>query len=223
MADNVIFYDPLLVNTETNKVSLEKENKFLAKAKRWKNLSIHRGKQSLISNYYEACTYPDVALGNDLNTPSQTDNSGEEDNPQLSTGPSCTPPGRGTGNSNTNTEQGRLKIGVVQKVASPRSWSFKSREFNLSPVQKVVLLNWLTECKKLSSNKSFVLWHRGTCLLTLRLGLVRYKPLKAYYLMSIIIIYFLGNYFFSIFCYMYSAGFNYFEMKKKTIKFQLSD
>ena len=25
MADNVLFYDPLLVNTETNKVSLEKE------------------------------------------------------------------------------------------------------------------------------------------------------------------------------------------------------
>ena len=27
MADNVLFYDPLLVNTETNKVSLEKENR----------------------------------------------------------------------------------------------------------------------------------------------------------------------------------------------------
>ena len=26
MADNVLFYDPLLVNTETNKVSLEKES-----------------------------------------------------------------------------------------------------------------------------------------------------------------------------------------------------
>ena len=26
MADNVLFYDPLLVNAETNKVSLEKEN-----------------------------------------------------------------------------------------------------------------------------------------------------------------------------------------------------
>ena len=26
MADNVLFYDPLLVNTKTNKVSLEKEN-----------------------------------------------------------------------------------------------------------------------------------------------------------------------------------------------------
>ena len=41
-----------------------KKHKFLAKVKRWKNLSIHRGKQPLISNYYEASTYPDVALGN---------------------------------------------------------------------------------------------------------------------------------------------------------------
>ena len=40
-----------------------KKKKFLAKAKRWKNLSIHRGKQPLISNYFEACAYPDVALG----------------------------------------------------------------------------------------------------------------------------------------------------------------
>ena len=30
MADNVLFYDPLLVNTETNKVSLEKENIIVA-------------------------------------------------------------------------------------------------------------------------------------------------------------------------------------------------
>ena len=28
MADNVLFYDPLLVNTKTNKVSLEKEMQF---------------------------------------------------------------------------------------------------------------------------------------------------------------------------------------------------
>ena len=74
-----------------------KKKKFLAKAKRWKNLSIHCGKQPLISNYHEACTYPDVALGNDLNTPNQTDNSEEEDDPQLSTEPSCTPPGEGQG------------------------------------------------------------------------------------------------------------------------------
>ena len=82
-----------------------KKKKFLAKAKRWKNLSIHRGKQPLISNYYEACTNPDVALGNDLNNPTHTDNSEEEDDPQLSTEPSCTPPRRGTGNPNANTEQ----------------------------------------------------------------------------------------------------------------------
>ena len=69
------------------------------------NLSIHRGKQPLNSNYYEACTYPDVALDNDINTPNQTDNSEEKDDPQLSTEPSCTPPGRGTGNPNTKTEQ----------------------------------------------------------------------------------------------------------------------
>ena len=53
-----------------------KKKKFLAKAKRWNNLSIHRGKQPFISNYYGACTHTDVALGNYLNTPNQTDNSG---------------------------------------------------------------------------------------------------------------------------------------------------
>ena len=52
-----------------------------------------------------AAQTPDVALGNDLNTPTQTDNSAEEDDPQLSTEPSCTPPRRGTGNPNANTEQ----------------------------------------------------------------------------------------------------------------------
>ena len=69
------------------------------------NFSIHRGKQPLISNYFEAGTNPDTALGIDPNTPNQTDNREEEDDPQLSTEPSCTPQGRGTGNLNVNTEE----------------------------------------------------------------------------------------------------------------------
>ena len=106
-----------------------KKKKFLAKAKRWKNLSIHRGNQPLISNYYEACTHPDVALGNDLNTPTQTDNSEEEDDPQLSTVPSCTPPGRGTGNPNANTEQhsGNTQESTVNsqgRFRRPEIWGY---------------------------------------------------------------------------------------------------
>ena len=49
--------------------------------------------------------HPDVALGNDLNAPNQTENSEEEEDPQLSTEPSCIPQGKGTGNQNTNTEE----------------------------------------------------------------------------------------------------------------------
>ena len=57
------------------------------------------------TKYGFPCTHPDVALDKDLNTPTQTDNSEGEDDPQLSTEPTCTPPGRGTGNPNANTEQ----------------------------------------------------------------------------------------------------------------------
>ena len=64
----------------------DKPKKNLAKAKRWQNLSIHSGKQpTLISNYFEACTEGIYSM--------------------LSTEPSCTPQGTGTGNPNANTEE----------------------------------------------------------------------------------------------------------------------
>ena len=102
---------------------------FLQRPNGGKNLSIHSGKQPLISNYYEACTYPDVALGNDLNTPNQTDKSEAEDDPQLSMEPCCTPPGRGTGNPNANTEQssGNTQESTVNSCIPVRKGSGDSK------------------------------------------------------------------------------------------------
>ena len=74
-----------------------------------------------------------VALGNDLNTPNHTDNSEEEDDPQLSAEPSCTPQGRGRGNPNPNTEEPSSNtqqstvdscIPVRGGKGDPESWGF---------------------------------------------------------------------------------------------------
>ena len=69
------------------------------------NFLMHCSKAAEIKNAKLIKSELSVALGNDLITPTQTDNSEEEDDPQLSTEPSCTPPRRGTGNPNANTEQ----------------------------------------------------------------------------------------------------------------------
>ena len=89
----------------------------------------------------EACTYPDVALGNDLNTPNQTDNSEEEDDPQLSTEPRCTPPGRGTGNPNMNAEEssGNTQQSMVDTCIPVREGSGDPKSEDLltyTPFQK---------------------------------------------------------------------------------------